>query len=177
MTSLWHYDSPLGPITMAGREDGLSGLWFDGQKYFGAGLSDGALEGRLPIFDETCRWLDTYFSGEKPDFTPTLALAGTEFRREVWGILLEIPYGHTITYGEIARELARRRGLAHMSSQAVGGAVGHNPASIIVPCHRVVGSDGSLTGYAGGIERKRWLLGLEGVDVSRLWVPRRGTAL
>lgn len=167
MTSLWHYKSPLGAITMAGSEGGLSGLWFDGQKHFGAGLTGEPHDAQLPVFDETCRWLAAYFAGEKPDFTPPLALVGTEFRRAVWAALLEIPYGATMTYGDVASEVSRRRDGVHTSARAVGGAVGHNPVSLIVPCHRVVGADGSLTGYAGGVDRKRWLLELESVELLR----------
>ena len=113
------------------------------------------------ILKDALRWLDIYFSGQKPDFLPKLHLIGTDFQREVWDILLEIPYGQTVTYGEIARKIADKRGLKTMSAQAVGGAVGHNRVSVIVPCHRVIGSDGSLTGYAGGIERKIKLLEIE----------------
>lgn len=156
------YNSPLGKIIMASDGDALTGLWFENQKYFS--LSPGAeipFSG-LSIFDETARWLDVYFSGKAPDFTPTLRPAGTEFRQSVWDILLMIPYGETMTYGEIADRIARQKGLKRMSAQAVGGAVGHNPVSIIIPCHRVIGANGSLTGYAGGIERKRKLLAMEG---------------
>ena len=110
----------------------------------------------LPIFKETRRWLDIYFAGKVPDFTPALSLRASDFRRQVWEILLSIPYGHTMTYGEIARQIGKPD-----ASQAVGSSVGHNPISLIIPCHRVIGADGSLTGYAGGIERKRWLLGIE----------------
>lgn len=136
--------------------EALTGLFFDGQRYFGS-MVDAQHEKRavLPIFKETSRWLDIYFSGRKPDFMPTLELRGTPFQQRVWKELLTIPYGQTVTYGELACRLGCR------SAQAVGGAVGRNPISIIVPCHRVVGADGSLTGYAGGLDRKRALLGLE----------------
>ena len=156
-----HVDSPLGGITLAGDGQALTGLWFDGQKYFADTLSEQHEEKTLAVFEQTERWLSIYFSGRIPDFTPPLRLKGTPFREEVWRILLTIPYGQTVTYGEIAAILASRRGLAGMSAQAVGGAVGHNPISLIVPCHRVVGADGALTGYAGGLEKKRWLLELE----------------
>lgn len=156
-----HVDSPLGGITLAGDGQALTGLWFDGQKYFADTLSKQHEEKALAVFEQTERWLSIYFSGRIPDFTPPLRLKGTPFREEVWRILLTIPYGQTVTYGEIAAILASRRGLAGMSAQAVGGAVGHNPISLIVPCHRVVGADGALTGYAGGLEKKRWLLELE----------------
>ena len=152
---------------MASDGNALTGLWFDGQKYFAEGLAETAAAKTLPVFDEAMRWLDIYFSGQKPDFLPKLHLIGTDFQREVWDILLEIPYGQTVTYGEIARKIADKRGLKTMSAQAVGGAVGHNRVSVIVPCHRVIGSDGSLTGYAGGIERKIKLLNIEQPDLIR----------
>ena len=164
-----HYDSPLGGMTMACDGIALVGLWFDGQKYFGA--PDGAEENAdIPVFRKTRNWLDVYFSGENPGFVPQLSLNGSPFRRAVWDRLLGIPYGSTVTYGAIAEELGRRYG-RRMSAQAVGGAVGHNPVSLIVPCHRVVGSDGSLTGYAGGVDKKLRLLALEGADVSALKMP------
>ena len=156
-----HYASPLGGMLLAADDAGLTGLWFEGQKNFARGLNGTHEERALPLFDEVKRWLDRYFSGREPDFTPPLHLLGTAFEREVWAILRAVPYGKTTTYGEIAAQLARRRGLAHMSAQAVGGAVGRNPISVIVPCHRVLGADGSLTGYAGGLARKRRLLALE----------------
>lgn len=156
-----HYASPLGGMLLAADDAGLTGLWFEGQKHFARRLDDAHEERALPLFDEAKRWLDQYFSGREPDFTPPLHLLGTAFEREVWAILRAVPYGRTTTYGEIAAQLAQRRGLAHMSAQAVGGAVGRNPISVIVPCHRVLGADGSLTGYAGGLARKRRLLALE----------------
>ena len=195
MNCIWHYDSPLGGMTMTGNGQALTGLWFDRQRYFGlsfdrnrnaaAGLH--AVDGpsavnpsvvNLPVFEATCRWLDVYFAGGVPDFTPPLTLRGTPFRKAVWEILQTIPYGQTMTYGEIAAQLARQRaaqlvsapkvamqqGLApHVAAQAVGGAVGHNPVAIIVPCHRVIGAGGSLTGYAAGLDRKRRLLQLENI--------------
>ena len=124
------------------------------------------------ILGDTKKWLDLYFSGEEPDFTPKLKLEGTEFRREVWKILLEIPYGETLTYKDIAEKLMASGKYERMSSQAVGGAVGHNPISIIIPCHRVVGTSGSLTGYAGGLARKVRLLELEGIDVNKFFMPK-----
>lgn len=130
-----------------------------------------------PILAETKRWLDIYFTGREPDFMPPLAPVGSEFRRAVWDILLQIPYGRTTTYGEISRQLAEKRGIARMSAQAVGGAVGHNEISIIIPCHRVVGTNGSLTGYAGGVDKKLRLLELEGTDTGLFFVPKKGTAL
>lgn len=160
------YISPLGSMTMAGSERGITGLWFDGQKYFGANLPKHYETEKLPIFEEAKEWLDLYFQGKEPDFAPQLSLKGSPFRMTVWEILLAIPYGQTITYGEIAARVAKEKGIPHMSAQAVGGAVGHNPISIIVPCHRLVGANGSLTGYAGGIDKKIELLKLENVDVS-----------
>lgn len=177
MTYTQHYDSPLGGILLAADDVGLTGLWFDGQKYFARGLSNERIVQETSVLAEAKRWLDIYFTGKAPDFTPPLHPIGSAFRRSVWEILLQIPYGQTATYGEIARQLAKKQGLERMSAQAVGGAVGHNPISIILPCHRVVGSNGSLTGYAGGVERKVALLTLEGTDMSRLFVPGKGTAL
>ena len=159
-----HYESPLGGITLSSDGEALLGLWFDGQKFFAATLAPDHEERALPVFDLAKRWLEVYFSGRDPGFTPPLRMNGTAFRRAVWEILLTIPFGRTMTYGEIAAELARREGVARMSAQAVGGAVGHNPISLIVPCHRVIGADGTLTGYGGGLERKRFLLALEGAD-------------
>ena len=171
------YESPLGRMLLASDGAALTGLWFVGQKYYAAALDKQLEEKTLPVFEQTKSWLDIYFSGKKPDFTPPLEPVGSEFRREVWELLLSIPYGRTVTYAELAAAIAERRSLSHMSAQAVGGAVGHNPISIIIPCHRVVGSGGSLTGYAGGIDRKIRLLSLEGADMSRLYVPAKGTAL
>ncbi len=172
-----HYDSPLGGITLASDGAALSGLWFDGQKYFAATLGREHEEKPLPVFEAADRWLDVYFSGRAPDFTPPLAMYATPFRKAVWEVLLAIPYGQTMTYGQIADAIAKQKGLRHMSAQAVGGAVGHNPISIIVPCHRVVGTNGSLTGYAGGIDKKTALLKLENADMTALFVPKKGTAL
>ena len=155
------YISPLGKILLASDGHALTGLWFEGQKYFAAKLERDHEEKDLPVFAQVAEWLALYFDGEKPAFIPPLTLKGTPFQKEVWEILLEIPFGQTTTYAEIAAEIARRRGLASMSAQAVGSAVAHNPISLIIPCHRVVGSDGSLTGYAGGIEKKEWLLAME----------------
>lgn len=155
------YDSPLGEILLAGNGEGLTGLWFAGQKYFAQGLPGDAAPGEDTVLAQTCRWLDRYFAGEDPGPLPPLAPRGTPFRREVWDILLTIPRGEVLTYGDIAARLAQSRGIAHFSAQAVGGAVGHNPVSILIPCHRVVGRDGSLTGYAGGLWRKEALLALE----------------
>ena len=155
------YRSPLGEMLLAADETGVTGLWFAGQKYFARHLDKEQVEKEIPLFTTVKQWLDVYFAGSEPDFTVPLHFTGTAFQNEVWGILCAIPYGQTTTYSEIAKQLAARRGLPHMSAQAVGGAVGHNPISILVPCHRVVGLGGSLTGYAGGLERKRCLLALE----------------
>jgi len=170
------YTSSLGEITLASDGEALTGLWFDGQKYYASKLDSEHREEDLPVFRKTVEWLDIYFSGKAPDFIPPLRFTGSEFQNEVWDILASIPYGITRSYGDIARELARRRGLSRMSAKAVGGAVAKNRISIIVPCHRVVGSNGSLTGYAGGISRKIELLKLEGALKENFYVPRRSTA-
>ena len=165
-----HYESPIGSLLLVEKEGALAGAWMEGQKYYLGALR--SLRGEMrestgsKILNEAKDWLDRYFKGEKP-MIGELALQpqGSVFQKEVWKILCKIPYGETRTYGEIAREIAAGRGLGSMSAQAVGGAVGHNPISIIIPCHRVVGADGSLTGYAGGVEKKRTLLALEGADI------------
>ena len=172
-----HYNSPLGRILLAADEIGLTGLWFEGQKYFALYLDKAHVEREIPLFKKVKRWLDIYFSGKEPDFSVPLHFSGTDFQKEVWKILCSIPYGQTETYGGIADRIAEKRGLPRMSAQAVGGAVGHNEISIIVPCHRVVGTNGSLTGYAGGIDRKVKLLLLERVDMKSLFIPQKGTAL
>lgn len=171
------YASPLGGILLAADEIGLTGLWFDGEKYFADNLPAEHAERETPILAEGKRWLDIYFTGKEPDLLPELHPIGSAFRQAVWEILLQIPYGKTTTYGEIARQLAEKQGLPRMSAQAVGGAVGHNEISIIIPCHRVVGTDGSLTGYAGGIDKKVKLLELEHADMTGFFVPKKGTAL
>ncbi len=173
------YSSPVGAITLACDGSNLAGLWIEGQKYHGNTIPEDMPENHdLPIFDTTKKWLDRYFAGEKPQISELpLAPAGGEFRQQIWNILCEIPYGQVATYGDIAKKMAARMNKKSMSSQAVGGAVGHNPISIIIPCHRVVGSNGSLTGYAGGIHTKIKLLELEGADMSGLFVPTKGTAL
>ena len=158
----WHYNSPLGGITLASDGEALTGMWFDGQKYFANMIGEFVKEKELPIFTQTCHWLDIYFDGREPDFTPRLNMNTTPFRKAVWGVLLTIPFGKTMTYGEIAKRIAQERGISRMSPQAVGGAVGHNSISLIIPCHRVVGSNGSLMGYAGGLDKKVRLLQLEG---------------
>ena len=169
-------DSPVGAITLASRAEGLAGLWIEGQKYHGRTLGRVVADGSEHI-ERARAWLKSYFAGEAPTVDVMLAPVGSEFQMLVWGILTEIPYGQLTTYGDIAREVEARRGGRRTSALAVGGAVGRNPISIIVPCHRVVGADGSLTGYAGGLRVKRALLELEGVDMSGLYTPTKGTAL
>ena len=192
MDHIWHYDSPLGGITLAGNGDALIGLWFDGQKHFGSTLGAQSEEKWLPVFGQALNWLDTYFGGKVPGFTPKLELRTTPFRRDVYNILLTIPYSNTLSYKDIAQRIAINRssvGIAKqhscnskgalctrlelqprestqlpngsMSARAVGSAVGHNPISLIIPCHRVLAADGSLCGYAAGLERKQYLLTLE----------------
>lgn len=170
MDYIQHYDSPFGKITLASDGEALSGLWFDGQKYFGSTLDKAPVRKMLPVFEQTKEWLDIYFSQKAPDFTPPLSLNATPFRRAVWEILLTIPFGQTMTYKEIAAKMAKQMNRPHMSAQAVGGAVGHNPISLIIPCHRVVGADGSLTGYAGGIEKKKGLLEMEKKILSDFYI-------
>lgn len=162
---------------MASDGTALTGLWFDGQKYFADTVLEEHIEKSLPIFDDVSKWLDIYFGGKEPDFMPLVTFETTPFRKAVWDILVTIPYGKTMTYGEIADIIAGQKGIDKMSAQAVGGAVGHNLVSIIIPCHRVVGTGGSLTGYAGGIDKKIQLLKLEKTDMSGLFVPKKGTAL
>lgn len=155
------YSSELGDILLAADEIGITGLWFFGQSYFADTLPAEQIAQETPILAQAREWLDEYFSGKEPDFTPTLHPIGSPFRQAVWKLLLQIPYGQTTTYGEIARQLEKLQNRPHMSAQAVGGAVGHNGISIIIPCHRVVGTKGSLTGYAGGLDKKMALLELE----------------
>ena len=159
MEYIHHYDSPLGGITIASDGKDLTGLWFDGQKYFADTLEKDHEAKALPVFDQADRWLDIYFSGKAPHFTPPLRMLGTPFRQKVWQHLLRIPYGQTMTYGEVANAIGS------LSARAIGGAVGHNRISLIIPCHRVVGKGNSLTGYAGGIDRKRLLLEMENIKL------------
>ena len=177
MTCIQHYRSPLGGILLAADEDGLTGLWFDGQKYYADTLPPDAAEEETPALTAAKRWLDVYFTGRQPTFMPPLHPIGSPFRQAVWQLLLQIPYGQTTTYGALARQLAAGQGLPSVSAQAVGGAVGHNRISILIPCHRVVGTGGSLTGYAGGIDKKIQLLTWEHTDMSGFFVPKKGTAL
>ncbi|MBP3729849.1 MAG: methylated-DNA--[protein]-cysteine S-methyltransferase [Mailhella sp.] len=173
-----NYESPLGSMLLTGDEEGLTGLCFaEGGRDSGLGLKNGAVPRKMDYFDQAKKWLDIYFSGRAPGFLPRIHLVGSGFRNRVGEIMCEIPFGKTVTYGWIARRIANERGLEKMSAQAVGGAVGHNPICIIVPCHRVVGTNGSLTGYGGGIMRKKALLELEGIDTGTFTIPRKGTAL
>lgn len=172
-----HYCSPIGDILLAADDIGLTGLWFEGEEYFALYLDKEHEEKEVPLFEKAKQWLDIYFSGKEPDFTVPLHFIGTDFQNEVWEILCTIPYGQTMTYGEIAKQIAVKKGLPRMSAQAVGGAVGHNKISIIVPCHRVVGTNGSLTGYGWGIDKKIKLLQLEKADMESLFTPKKGTAL
>ena len=172
-----HYQSPIGGILLAADEIGLTGLWFDGEKYYADHLDPEHEEKETPILERTQEWLTVYFSGNEPSFLPPIHMIGTPFQLSVWKILQKIPYGKTVTYGEIAKEIAGQKGLSRMSAQAVGGAVGHNEISIIVPCHRVVGTNGSLAGYAGGIDKKVKLLTLENTDMRTFFIPTKGTAL
>ena len=184
------YDSPLGTITVACDDEAIIGLWFNGQRHFGNILPSKTVEigeneprklmvgcKANALLEDARRWLDVYFSGQEPDFLPPLRYDSTPFRKAVCDIMLTIPYGKTMTYGEIADMIAAERGIEKMSAQAVGGAVGHNPISLMIPCHRVVGTNGSLTGYGGGIARKVKLLELENVDMTALFIPKKGTAL
>lgn len=161
-------DSPVGRLTLASDGSHLLGLWLEGQKYFGGSVC-GQMEKRekLPVFEQVGEWLEAYFAGQQPEpLGLPLAPVGSEFRQIVWKLLCEIPYGEVTTYGQLAKKAAAIMGRQSMSAQAVGGAAGHNPISIIIPCHRIVGSTGSLTGYAGGIDKKVWLLQHEGVEIS-----------
>ena len=159
------YRSVLGKILLASDGKSLTGLWFFGAKHFAAGLGSERQNKELPIFDSARKWLDIYFSGREPGFTPHLRLRGTDFQTEVWNFLRKIPYGQTAAYGGIAKQIAAARGTEQMSARAVGAAVGRNPILIIVPCHRVIGANGSLTGYAAGTDKKAFLLNLEGINL------------
>ena len=161
MIRVWTMASPLGRLTLREEEGALTGLWMEGQRYFPPALE--APVEKTALLAQAEDWLNRYFAGEDPGLVPfPMHPRGTAFQRQVWDLLREIPYGSTVTYSALAAEIARRRGIPRMSAQAVGSGVGHNPISILIPCHRVLGSGGQLTGYAGGIERKQWLLELEG---------------
>lgn len=166
MLHTMYYDSPVGKLLLAEKEEALVGIWMEGQKYFlGAWKKEERKEEDRAVLKDTRLWLDRYFKGEKPQIDElVLKPAGSEFQKAVWKMLCQIPYGEVTTYGKIAEKIAADQGLSSMSAQAVGGAVGHNPISIVIPCHRVVGTNGSLTGYAGGVDKKVKLLALEGVD-------------
>ncbi len=153
--------SAVGTITLAGDDEHLTGLWIGGQKYFAATLSQDAVVRETPVFRYAREWLTRYFKGEQPGAAPRLAPVGSAFRQRVWALLRDIPYGQVVTYGQLAERLEGETGKP-ASARAVGGAVGHNPISLLIPCHRVVGADGRLTGYAAGLDVKRQLLTLEG---------------
>ena len=164
-----NYKSPVGNLLLASKDNKLIGVWIEGQKYYLSNLKDEIKQSEDDkILRETKIWLDRYFNKEKPDIKELeLNPMGSDFRQEVWKILCDIPYGKVITYNDIAKQIAHNRRIKKMSTQAVGGAVGHNPISIIIPCHRVIGKDGSLTGYAGGIDTKIKLLNIEGIKINR----------
>jgi methylated-DNA-[protein]-cysteine S-methyltransferase len=166
------YKSPIGVLVLISDGSNITWLGIRGQKYAIGQFDDLALNPDLPVFDSTKRWLDIYFSGVMPEFMLPLAPEGTSFRQAVWAILTEIPYGEVVTYGDIAKKIAKQAGKEQMSAQAVGGAVGHNPISIIIPCHRVVGAGGNLTGFASGIDAKIKLLELEHIDMSSFYRPK-----
>ena len=168
------YRSALGDMLIGCDEQGLTDLCFEYDRHFRSLDPRDMREEWTPVIERTAEWLDIYFSGREPEFTPPLHPGGSDFRRAVGRIMLEIPYGGLTTYGDVAARIARERGLTRMSAQAVGGAVGHNPVAIVIPCHRVVGAGGDLTGYGGGLERKIALLKLEGVDTTGLFLPKRG---
>lgn len=155
------YVSPLGGLTLSSDGEHLTGLWFDGQRHFPELSPETCREIPLPVFERTKRWLNLYFSGTAPDFTPPLRPRGTPFQNVVWELLRAVPYGHTVTYGELASRVAERLGRARMSARAIGNAVGRNPVALLIPCHRVIGAGGKLTGYAAGLDRKARLLSLE----------------
>jgi methylated-DNA-[protein]-cysteine S-methyltransferase len=167
MQYLAEYASPIGTLTIASDGEQIIGLWMGGQKYFAATLDKEVVEKpELAILAAAANWLDSYFAGERPAISSLpLAPKGSDFRQQVWDILCQIPYGQTTTYGAIAKKIAASTNKPIVAAQAVGGAVGHNPISIIIPCHRVVGASGSLTGYAGGFDKKIWLLTHEGLDI------------
>lgn len=177
MPYITKYQSPLGEITLSSDGESLSAVCFKDGKDYGRYIAEGQ-ERDLPIFDETIEWLDIYFRGKNPNWIPKYSRDDiTPFRQEIIEELLRIPYGGVVTYQDIAFAIAKKRGIKKMSTQAVGGAVGWNPICIIIPCHRVVGSNGSLTGYGGGIYNKIKLLELEGIDMSKYSIPTKGSAL
>lgn len=161
------HETPLGMITIAGTKENLVGVWFDNQKYFGSTIPKEHQVGETKVIKETKKWLDIYFSGVEPDFFPLLLMEDSFFRMQVWEILKTIPYNQTKTYKEVGRQVAKKRNILNMSAQAVGGAVGKNPFAILIPCHRVIGKNGDLKGYAGGIQIKKQLLDLEKNEINR----------
>lgn len=173
------YSSPIGELILVSNETSLVGLWIAGQKYFLGSLQKEKIQnGMTKILEETKKWLDRYFQFENPAISDLLLEpGGRPFQKKVWEILCQIPYGQTITYGEIARMIAKETGQKTMSAQAIGGAVGHNPISIIIPCHRVIGVNGNLTGYAGGIDKKIELLKREKVKIDLFKKPKKSTAM
>lgn len=164
-----HYQSPIGPVTLVAEGDALVGAWFNDQRFFCSTLTPSAVAGVTPVLNDAARWLDDYFKGMRPEYLPALSFAGSDFRLRVWRLLVEIPYGQTTTYRDLGEKVAQNAGKRRMSAQAVGGAVGHNPICIFVPCHRVLAANGSLAGYAGGLERKEFLLRLEGINIKRVY--------
>ena len=167
------YDSIIGSLLLAADDIGLVGLWLNSDRFYANLLANcESVVKETPILEAVKRWLDVYFSGREPKIELSIHLIGTPFRQEVWQLLLQIPYGQVATYGDLAKKMAKKRGVAYMSAQAIGGAVGHNEISIIIPCHRVIGANGNLTGYAGGIDKKLKLLELEGVDTKKLFLPK-----
>lgn len=164
------YNSPVGKLTIASNEENVVGLWLDGQKYYMEVLEDKEYqEKETEVIKLAEKWLDKYFNNEKPEIDELpIEFIGSDFRKQIWKILSKIPYGKVITYGDIAKQIAKRKGIRTMSAQAVGGAIAHNPISVIIPCHRVVGANGSLTGYSGGVKVKIKLLEFEGVDITTL---------
>lgn len=174
-----YYNSPIGTILFASRDNKLIGLWIKGQKYCFANLKEKIYENNNDkMLIKTKKWLDRYFNNKKPNIKElNLNLIGSNFRKSVWKILCKIPYGKVITYGQIAEQIAKQNGITKMSAQAVGGAIGHNPIPIIIPCHRVVGTNGNLTGYSGGIDKKVFLLKHEKVDMNNLFIPKKSIVL
>jgi len=173
MQSTTTYKSPLGTILLAADDKGLTGLWFESQKYFALSLDKEFTEEEIPVLSQAKEWLDIYFGGKEPAFNLPLHFIGTDFQKDVWELLAAVPYGKTTTYGQLAVLLAEKRGIPHMSAHAIGNAVGHNHISIIVPCHRVVGTNGNLTGYAGGIDKKIALLKLENAYSDKFFLPKK----
>jgi methylated-DNA-[protein]-cysteine S-methyltransferase len=164
MEYIYKIKSPVGILTVSSDGQNISGLWIAGQKYFAKTLGKDVLEQDLPVFKNVQKWLEIYFSGNEPDFMPPLMPKGSPFQKSVWNSLCKIPYGKTTTYGEIAKQFELENQGKHTSARAVGNAIGHNPVSILIPCHRVTGKTGHLTGYAGGIDKKITLLQLEGIN-------------